>query len=73
MLIAIVKYVCVLCIWAPQQTSNGPFSETEKDLGVGLLFHENDLAPLFHPLSALFLKETTLSGSKWFLEILEKV
>ena len=26
------------------------------------LFHESDLAPLFHPLSASFLKETTLSG-----------
>ena len=33
------------------------------------LFHESDLAPLFHPLSALSLKETTLSGSNWFLEI----
>ena len=29
------------------------------------LFHESDLAPLFHPLSALSLKETTLSGWKW--------
>ena len=26
------------------------------------LFHESDLAPLFHPLSALSLKETNLSG-----------
>ena len=33
------------------------------------LFHESDLVPLFHPLSALSLKETTLSGWKWFLEI----
>ena len=26
------------------------------------LFHESDVTPLFHPLSASFLKETTLSG-----------
>ena len=55
--------------------SNGPFSETEKGFGVNPtpgvanvqgfhpLFHESDLAPLFHPLSALSLKETTFSGS----------
>ena len=56
--------------------SNGPFSETEKGFWVnptpggsqctGLSpTHESDLAPLFHPLSALSLKETTLSGWKW--------
>ena len=52
--------------------SNGPFSETEKGFGVGPtqlevaniqgfhpLFHEIDLAPLFH----------SLSGSKWCLEM----
>ena len=33
------------------------------------LFHESDLAPLYHPLSALSLKETTLSGCKWCLEM----
>ena len=31
--------------------------------------YERELAPLFQPLSALSLKETTLSGSNWFLEI----
>ena len=30
------------------------------------LFHESDLAPLFHPLSASFVKEGTFSGcSRW--------
>ena len=30
------------------------------------LFHESDLAQLFHPLSASFLKESTFSGcSRW--------
>ena len=58
-----------------------PFSETEKGFGVnptpggskctGLhpLFHESDIAPLFHLLLALSLKETTLSGWRWFHKI----
>merc|ERR1711888_386120 len=30
------------------------------------LFHESDLVPLFHPLSASFVKEGTFSGcSRW--------
>ena len=33
------------------------------------LFHESDLAPLFHPLSALSLKETPILGCKWCLEM----
>ena len=36
------------------------------------LFHESDLAPLFHPLSASFLKETTFSGCSRFPMISEK-
>jgi len=34
------------------------------------LFHESDLAPLFHPLSALFLKETAFSGRNTIFDIL---
>ena len=51
-----------------------PFSKTEKGFGVGQvqrleaanlqeshpLFHESDIAPLFHPHLALSLKEATL-------------
>ena len=36
--------------------------ETANVQGFHPFFHENDLAPHFHPLSALSLKETTLSG-----------
>ena len=36
--------------------------ETANVQGFQPLFHESDLAPLFHPLLALSLKETTLSG-----------
>ena len=36
------------------------------------LFHESDLAPLFHPLWTLSVKETTLSGSKWWLKMSER-
>merc|ERR1711928_176461 len=37
------------------------------------LFHESDLAPLFHPLSALSLKETTLWGENGVWKCLENV
>ena len=51
-----------------REFSNGPFLETEEGIGVGPTpggshcTHESDLTPLFHPLSALSLKETNLLG-----------
>ena len=66
----------------PQQFSNDLFSKTEKGFGVGLetvnvqefhpLFDESDLPSLFHPLSAISLKEITLSGWKWCHEMSQK-
>ena len=63
-------------IWTRRASSNGRSSETKRDFldqlvpkflygvdqGFHRLFHESDSAPLSHPLSASFLKETSLLG-----------
>ena len=43
--------------------------EVDNVQGIQKLCQESDLAPLFHPLSAFSLKETTLSGWKWFQKV----
>ena len=50
-----------------KKTQQLPIAQNYRELeGFQSLFHESDLAPLFHPLSASFVKESTFSGcSRW--------
>ena len=65
--------ICIKIELDLRKFSNSPFSETEKGFRDGSTPGDSqfkyDVALLFHPLSTLSLKETTLSGSNWFLEI----
>ena len=64
-----IHYFLWCVVPPPPQYPHNRKSFCQKNLagGVGqnMTSNESDLVPLFHPLSAISLKETTLSGWKW--------